>query len=241
MLFIPAIDIIDGRCVRLEQGDYEKEKRYDHDPVDQALLFQDQGAGYIHVIDLDAAKGAGRENRQVIKKIAASVSVPIEVGGGVRKRDDIAALLDLGVERVILGTIIVKDEPFSMDMAEEFGPRLAAGIDARDGYVRVSGWLEGSSLEAVALGCRVKDMGFGLIIYTDISKDGMLEGPDLEGVKNMAQETGLPVIASGGVSCIEDIKTLKELEQYGVTGMISGKAIYEGRISVEEACRVLQG
>ncbi len=173
MLFIPAIDIIDGRCVRLEQGDYEKEKRYDQDPVDQALVFQDQGAGYIHVIDLDAAKGAGRENRQVIKKIAASVSVPIEVGGGVRKRDDIASLLDLGVDRVILGTIIVKDESFSRGMADEFGPRLAAGIDARDGLVRVSGWMEGSSLEAVALGRKVKDMGFGLIIYTDISKDGI--------------------------------------------------------------------
>jgi len=241
MLFIPAIDIIGGGCVRLEQGDYGKEKRYDQDPVDQALLFQDQGAGYIHVIDLDAAKGSGGGNRQVIKKIAAAVNVPIEVGGGVRKRDDIAALFDVGVDRVILGTIIVKDEPFSIDMANEFGPRLAAGIDALDGLVRVSGWMEGSSLEAVAFGRRVKEMGFGLIIYTDISKDGMLAGPDLEGVKNMAQETGLPVIASGGVSSIEDVKTLKELEQYGVTGVISGKAIYEHRISVEEACRILQG
>jgi phosphoribosylformimino-5-aminoimidazole carboxamide ribotide isomerase len=238
MLFIPAIDILDGRCVRLEQGDFGKEKRYSRDPADLALSFQDRGARYIHVVDLDAAKGGGRENREVIRRIVTSVSVPVEVGGGVRSRDTAAALLDIGVDRVILGTIIVRDEMLSAKMAGEFGSGIAAGIDARDGSVKISGWTEGGGVGALELGLKVKEMGFGLIIYTDISRDGMLKGPDKEGVKNMALRTGLPVIASGGISSIDDVKAVRELEPHGVVGMISGKAIYEGRISVEVACRI---
>ena len=241
MIFIPAIDLIEGKCVRLEQGNYLKKAQYSQGPVDAALSFQGQGARCIHIVDLDAAKGEGHENRGVIGKIVKSVDIPVQVGGGVRDRESITALLNLGIERVILGTIIVKNESYTRELVEEFGSRLAAGIDARDGIVRTSGWTEKSDLTALALGQIVKNTGFSLIIYTDIAKDGMLEGPDIEGIKKMAFRTGIPVIASGGISGIEDIKAVKDLEEFGVSGVIAGKAIYEGRISIREAGRILQG
>lgn len=240
MIFIPAIDLIEGKCVRLEKGSFLKKVQYPENPVDTALSFQDQGARLIHVIDLDAAKDREQNNRDLIGKIAGSVSIPVQVGGGVRHKKNITALLDLGIERVILGTVIVKNPSYTEELIEEFGSRLVAGIDAKNGIVRISGWTEKSSLSAFELGRTVKNMGFSHIIYTDISRDGMLEGPDIIGVKKMALQTGLEVIASGGISSIEDIIAVKHLEESGVVGVISGKAIYEGRISVKEACRVLQ-
>lgn len=239
MIFIPAIDIIEGKCVRLEKGNYQKKIQYAESPVDTARSFQDQGARLIHIIDLDAAKGQAQKNRDLIGKIAGSVDIPVQVGGGVRHRNNITALFDLGIERVILGTIIVKNPSYTEELVGEFGSRLAAGIDAENGIVRISGWTEESVLSSFELGQTVKKMGFSIIIYTDISKDGMLEGPDITGTKKMALQTGLEVIASGGISSIEDIKAVKHLEESGVVGIISGKAIYEGRISVKEACEVL--
>jgi len=241
VLFIPAIDLIEGHCVRLSQGDYGKKTSYDLDPVETAARFQAEGARYLHVVDLDAAREPDRHNRSTIRRIVEGVSVPVEVGGGVRDEYGVEALLDLGVARVILGTLIVKDEDLASRLVSRFGSRLVAGVDARDGVVRVSGWTEGSSLSATALGRRVRDMGFELVIYTDISRDGMLEGPNIEGIRSMAEETGLPILAAGGISTLLDLERIKGLEPYGVKGVIAGKALYEGRICAEDAFRLLQG
>ncbi len=240
MIFIPAIDLIDGKCVRLSQGDYAKKKLYSDDPADVALSFQDEGAGYIHIVDLDAAKNAGRTNIETIRKIIQSVSISVEVGGGVRNREQAAKLFDIGVSRIILGTVIVKNSDVAAGIVEEFGEAVAAGIDARDGYVRISGWTEGSGIKAVRLGKKVGSMGFSLVVYTDIARDGMLEGPNIEGIRTMAVETGLPVIAAGGISNLDDVRSVKALEKTGVVGVISGKAVYEGTLSVAEACRFLE-
>lgn len=241
MIFIPAIDLIDGRCVRLTQGKYSMVKEYSGNPVDVARLFADQGARFIHIVDLDAAKGEGKHNRKIISRIVKAIEARVEVGGGVRDRDGVKKLLDMGVERVILGTIIVKNSEVARELVAEFGVRVVAGIDARDGIVHVSGWTEGSNLKAVELGLRVRDMGFQLIVYTDIARDGMLIGPNIEAIKEMATRTSLPVIASGGVSGVEDIKALKTLESSGVIGVIAGKALYEGRLTVKEAYEILNG
>jgi len=240
VIFIPAIDLIDGKCVRLLQGDYSKKTQYTGDPVDIAVSFQDQGTKYIHIVDLDAAKDGSFGNRKVIKKIISAVSIPVEVGGGVRNRERINILLDSGADRIILGTIIIKEQSFVQELVDEFGDRLAAGIDAKNGIVRISGWTEKGNIKSIDLGKRVKQMGFSLIIYTDIVADGMMKGPNIIEVKKMAQKTELPVIASGGISSIEDVKKIKQLEKYGVSGVISGKAIYEGVISVKEAREALQ-
>jgi len=239
MIFLPAIDLIDGKCVRLSQGDYKKKTLYSNDPAGIARSFQDHGAGYIHIVDLDAAKNTGRNNIDTIGKIIQSISIPVEVGGGIRSRDRAAMLFDIGVSRVILGTVIVKNSGAASEIVEEFGVKVAAGIDARDGYVRISGWAEGSGIKAVHLGKKVRDMGFSLVVYTDIARDGMLEGPNIEGIRTMATETGLPVIAAGGISNLHDIRAVKALEKDGVVGVISGKALYEGTLSVAEACRLL--
>jgi phosphoribosylformimino-5-aminoimidazole carboxamide ribotide isomerase len=241
VLFIPAIDIIGGRCVRLRQGDYGKPTEYSEDPVDTAIRFREHGAEFLHVVDLDAARDGGRGNIRTIKRIISSAGVPVQVGGGVRGKSRASELLLAGASRVILGTVIAKDPSLVEEMLREFGERLVAGIDARGGTVRISGWREGTGVEAVELGRRVREMGFSLIVYTDIEADGMLEGPNLAETEKMAQETGLPVIAAGGITNIEDVRALLKLENRGVVGMISGRAIYEGTLSVGEACRVARG
>jgi phosphoribosylformimino-5-aminoimidazole carboxamide ribotide isomerase len=240
MIFIPAIDLIDGRCVRLLQGDYSKKTEYSNDPVGVARSFEDQGAEYIHIVDLDAAKGIIGSNRSVIGKVVKSLTIPVQVGGGVRDRKGVLSMLDLGAERVVLGTIIVRAEIMSGELVHEFREKVVAGIDAQNGIVHISGWQENANVEAVTLGKKVRDMGFSLIVYTDIKRDGMMEGPNLHEVKRMAVETGVPLIASGGISSLGDIEKLKRLETYGVKGVIAGKAIYEGRISVAEAANVLR-
>ncbi|UCB46327.1 MAG: 1-(5-phosphoribosyl)-5-[(5-phosphoribosylamino)methylideneamino]imidazole-4-carboxamide isomerase [Spirochaetota bacterium] len=240
MLFIPAIDLIDGRCVRLLQGDYAKKTEYSHDPVGVAKSFEDQGTKYLHIVDLDAAKGGDRNNRSVIQKVVSALKIPVQVGGGVRDRKKIVSLLDIGVERVILGTIIVRAEALARELVAEFKGKIVAGIDAQNGIVRISGWTEGTGLKAMTLGKQVRDMGFSLIIYTDIMRDGMMEGPNLQEVKRMSVETGIPLIASGGISSLDDLKKLKPLEAYGIQGVIAGKAIYEKNLSVREAVRVLE-
>jgi phosphoribosylformimino-5-aminoimidazole carboxamide ribotide isomerase len=247
VLFIPAIDLIGGKCVRLLQGDFSREVRYPRDPVETAVAFREEGARQIHVVDLDAARGAeSREfavNFEAIEKIVRQAGIPVEVGGGVRGgpggRERVRALLDAGVRWVILGTVLVKDPASTETLLGEFGDSLLAGIDARDGLVRVAGWTESGGVPALEIGRSAKRMGFSRIIYTDIARDGTLEGPNLDEIRTMAAETGLPVTASGGVSGMEDLVRLKTLEHLGVTGVIAGKAIYEGRLSVRDACRLL--
>lgn len=241
MIFIPAIDLIEGRCVRLLQGDYSKKIQYSRDPVEVAQFFQDEGVEFIHVVDLEAAKDGSKRNLKVIEKIVQAVKIPVEVGGGIREKKRASILMEMGVSRVILGTLIVKDELLACELVEEYGNRLAAGIDARKGIVKLSGWQVDSDIKAIELAKKVKDMGFHLIIYTDILRDGTMEGPNLKEIEEMARVSGIPIIASGGVSGIGDLLALKPLEKMGVLGVISGRAIYEGRLSVREACRVLKG
>ena len=240
MVFIPAIDLIDGKCVRLSQGDYKQKIQYDDDPVKRAASFVAQGATYLHIVDLDAAKDPGVNNRDTIRSIIDAVDIPLEVGGGVRSRRDVEELLRMGVHRCILGTVILKAEDVTRSLVSEYGKRVVAGIDARDGLVRVSGWTEGSSVTALDLGERARDMGFSHIIYTDISRDGMLQGPNVEAIRAMVRQTGLPLIAAGGISSMDDLHAIKSMGDSRIEGVIAGKAIYEGRISVAEACRFLQ-
>jgi phosphoribosylformimino-5-aminoimidazole carboxamide ribotide isomerase len=240
MEFIPAIDLIEGRCVRLKQGDYRRKTEYGGDPVDTARYFEAEGAGCVHIIDLDAAKGEGKHNRDVMARITKAVDIPIEVGGGVKKRSDVLDLFEIGVSRIILGTVVVKAPSIVKELVCEFGSALAAGIDAKEGSVRISGWTEAAGVDAVDLGIRAKAMGFCCIVYTDITRDGMMQGPNVDGIRIMARMTGLPIIAAGGVSRIEDVIALKALKEDGVEGVISGRAIYEGTLSVRDACRMLR-
>lgn len=240
MLFIPAIDLMDGKCVRLSQGDYGRKKEYGYDPVERAHYFRDQGATYLHVVDLDAALEPKINNRETICRIVEQVGIPVEVGGGVRSREDVRELLDMGVDRCILGTVIVKKSELVEALVEEYGKRVVAGIDARDGMVRISGWTEGGGINALELGKRVRDIGFSLIVYTDISRDGMLRGPNVKSIEAMIEQTGLTLVAAGGISSIEDLQKIKALGNNRIRGVIAGKAIYEGRISVREACSLLQ-
>jgi phosphoribosylformimino-5-aminoimidazole carboxamide ribotide isomerase len=226
--------------VRLERGNYGLKTRYDRDPVEAAVQFQGEGARYLHIVDLDAARNPEKNNRRTIKRIIAAIDIPVQVGGGMRDRDGVEELIDLGADRVILGTLIVKNRNLAERLVALFGKRLAAGIDARDGMVRISGWTEGSGLSALDLAETAGIMGFSRIVYTDISKDGMLEGPNIGGIREMADRTGIPIIAAGGISRMEDLEAIQLLEHEGVEGVISGKAVYEGFISVREACTLLQ-
>ena len=240
MIFIPAIDLIDGKCVRLSQGDYNQKKQYDDNPVHVAASFQEQGASYVHIVDLDAAKNPGVNNRDTIRRIVEGIDIPVEVGGGVRTRADVQELLGIGVDRCILGTVILRDNDTTRSLVSEYGVSVVAGIDARDGLVRISGWTEGSDVTALQLGEMVRDMGFSRIIYTDISRDGMLGGPNMDAISTMTARVGLPLIAAGGISTMDDLYSIHALGDDHIEGVISGKAIYEGRISVAEACRFMQ-
>ncbi|RKX99937.1 MAG: 1-(5-phosphoribosyl)-5-[(5-phosphoribosylamino)methylideneamino]imidazole-4-carboxamide isomerase [Spirochaetes bacterium] len=241
MIFIPAIDLINGRCVRLKQGRFSEKIEYPLDPVEVAKSFEDKGAGRIHVVDLDAAKSGGDGNLGVIKKIAASVRIPVEVGGGVRDESRIERLLDAGVEYIILGTIIVKDRDKTVRLINTYGQKLIAGVDASNGRVMISAWEEDGGLDILSVIKSVEMMGFNTVIYTDISRDGMLKGPDIPGIRNILDNARVNLIISGGISSIEDLIKIKQLGLPEIIGVISGKAIYEGRIDVSEACRILSG
>lgn len=238
MIILPAIDIRGGHCVRLTQGDFEREFNYSNYPEDTALEMQNAGAQYLHVVDLDGAKVGHPMNIFTIKKILENIEIPIEVGGGIRSMEEIEMLLDIGVQRVILGTAAVEDPSFVRQAAVEFGERVIASIDAREGVVEIDGWGNSGKLEAEELAARIGDCGITTIIYTDILRDGTLAGANVEKVVQMARKSGLSVIASGGVRSIDDIKALKSFEHEGVVGCVIGKAIYEGIISLSEAVEV---
>ncbi len=240
MIFIPAIDLIDGKCVRLYMGDYSKRKEYSSYPEDVAKSFEDEGAEFLHIVDLDAAKNPEKNNLKTIEKIIKAISIPVEVGGGVRTVERVRELQSIGVRRIIIGTIIVKNPEIAEQMISNFNDLIAVSIDAKDGIAYISGWTESGGIDAVQLGIKARDMGVKLLIYTDISRDGTLVGPNIEGIRRMAGETGLPVIAAGGISSIEDLKRVKSIEKDGIIGVISGKAIYEGKFSVREAIGVLR-
>ena len=232
MRMYPAIDLKDGECVRLFKGDYDKKTVYSTDAVATALAWQESGADFLHVVDLDGARSGDGKNREIIRKICSAVSMKVQTGGGIRTMEDIDALLDAGVERVILGTAAVKNFALVEEAVKKYGSRIAVGVDAKDGFVATDGWEKVSELSAVDFAKKVEKAGVRTIIYTDIATDGAMCGPNVEAMEEMVRETGLNVIASGGVSCIDDIKALLKT---GVEGAITGRAIYDGALDLKEA------
>lgn len=235
MLVIPAIDIKDGNCVRLKQGDFSKKTIYQEDPIKVALSFQRAGAKRLHIVDLDGAQSGISKNREILKKIVLEVDLPVQIGGGLRTLDQIEHWINLGVDRVVVGTLAVVQPEIIRKSLEEFGPqKIILAIDARKGKVAIEGWQRESEVEAVDLALKFKLLGLERILYTDISRDGMFSGPNVASIREAAERTGLKVIASGGVSSIQDVERLQELEPYGVDSVVIGRAFYERRILPEE-------
>ncbi|SFE93617.1 1-(5-phosphoribosyl)-5-[(5-phosphoribosylamino)methylideneamino]imidazole-4-carboxamide isomerase [Alteribacillus iranensis] len=233
----PAIDIRGGKCVRLLQGDYNKETVYGDSPFDMAAKFEEAGVSWIHMVDLDGAKEKKRINDRVIVETAKQLSVNIQVGGGIRSEEDIAYYIENGIQRVILGSVAVQHPEFAKEMLEKYKEKIAIGLDARDGRVAVNGWLETSDVTAVELGKKMADFGAETFIFTDIAKDGMLEGPNIKAISELAEATGKNVIASGGVSKLDDVKELAKHQNKGVSGVIIGKALYTGKVDLMQAVR----
>ncbi len=241
MIIYPAIDLKDGQCVRLVQGRADAKTVYSDIPAQMASSFEKQGAGYLHVVDLDGAFTGSPQNAAAIEAIAASINIPFQVGGGLRSVDDVHRVLKLGAARAIVGTRAVKSPDFVKELLDRFGPeKIVLGIDAREGMVAVEGWVETSALSAMEFGHSMKSMGIATCVFTDISRDGLLTGPNLESTRQMAEQTGLKIIASGGVSSPQNIKDLKAIEPFGVVGAIIGKALYDGKINLPEALRAAE-
>jgi len=235
MNIIPAIDIIEKKVVRLEQGKFNKEKVYSDNPVMVAKEWKNKGAKLLHVVDLEGARLGKPVNLDVIREIVRDVKIDIELGGGLRTEEDIESALKAGVRFVVVGTSAVEGEGFSKRLTEKFGDKIIFAVDAKDGKVAVKGWKELSEKEIEAYVKELEAIGAKRIIYTDISRDGMMSGPNFEILKSILSQTKLEVTASGGISSIDDIKKLKPLEKDGLTGAIIGKALYEGKIKLEEA------
>ncbi len=232
MRLYPAIDIRNGKCVRLRQGRFDELTVYNDNPVDAALEWKRQGAEYIHVVDLDGAKAGDSSNIGVIRKIAEATGLPIQTGGGVRSIENIRERLDAGAARVIIGTKAVKEPEFVEQALLEFGAdRIVIGLDGRGEAAAIYGWEQESTSTILELACKFAGMGVGTIVYTDISRDGMLSGPNFDYTKKLITETGIDIIASGGIASSAD---LNKLERIGAAGAILGKSLYEGRISLEK-------
>lgn len=227
---LPAIDLIDGQCVRLLQGDYSKKTVFADDPVAKAREFSDKGAKAVHLVDLDGAKRGYPVNQEIVKTVKRRTGLFAEIGGGIRTMADLEAYLEAGIDRVILGTAAVRDKRFVIEAAKKYGGKIAVGIDAKDGKVAIAGWEEKSDWNAFSFAVHIADLGIATIIYTDISRDGMLAGPNLEAMAKMASSVEAAVIASGGVTKDSDVAALKET---GVSGVIIGKAIYTGDVKLE--------
>lgn len=231
MRIYPAIDIRGGNCVRLLQGDYAQETVYASSPAEVAQKWEAAGADFIHVVDLDGARSGGNENRSAVAEICRSVNVPVQQGGGIRTLEDVEAVLALGVSRVIIGTAAIDDPDMVREAVRRHGSAIAVGIDAKNGYVATDGWTKVSEKTAVELALEMKAMGVETIIFTDIATDGTLAGPNVRAMAEMAEKTGLNVIASGGVGREDDLEALSHA---GVEGAIVGKALYTGKIDLAE-------
>lgn len=236
---IPAIDLLNGKCVRLYQGDYAQSQVFNDDPVAVAQQWAREGASRLHVVDLDGAKVGHPVNQTAIAAIVQALDIPVQVGGGLRDRQSVADLLSRGVQRVILGTVAVEQPALVETLCQEFPGQIVVGIDARNGRVATRGWLEDSEVEAIALAQQMADRGAAAIIYTDIHRDGTLQGPNLDALRELAQAVTVPVIASGGVSSVRDLMNLLALEPLGVNGVIVGRALYTGEVSLQDAVRAV--
>ncbi|WP_374723280.1 1-(5-phosphoribosyl)-5-[(5-phosphoribosylamino)methylideneamino]imidazole-4-carboxamide isomerase [Calidifontibacillus erzurumensis] len=231
----PAIDMRGGKCVRLLQGDYNKETVYADSPFEVAKSFADEGATWIHMVDLDGAKAGQRVNHEHVLQVVQNLNVNVQIGGGIRTENDVAFYLNNGVSRVILGSAAISNPEFVKKMLQTYGEKIAIGIDAKDGYVATEGWLNTSNVEATELGKTLAEAGAEVFIFTDIATDGMLSGPNIKAVVEMAEATGKQVIASGGVSKLDDLVQLKKYSASGVAGAIVGKALYTKQFTVREA------
>ncbi len=232
MQIYPATDILGGKVVRLTKGDYNQVKIYADSPAEMASKFMKDGATNLHVVDLDGAKDGAPVNFEAIKEAAQIKDLFIEVGGGIRNMQRVEDYLSLGVKRVILGTAAIRNYPFVEEAVKKFGDAIAVGVDAKDGFVAVSGWQETTTVKSVEFCKKLRDTGVATVIYTDISKDGMLSGTNLEIYKELSTIDGLQIVASGGITYADEIKTLNEM---GIYGAIVGKAVYEGKLSLKDA------
>jgi len=236
MLIIPAIDLKDGRCVRLRQGRAEEVTIYSDDPVQTARKWVSEGAQLIHIVDLDGAFSGNQKNLESISAIRKAVHVTLQVGGGIRTMEDIRKLLDIGIDRVILGTVAIKNPELLKKAADSYPERIIVGIDAKDGKVAIKGWQELTEIDALEFAKSIEPLPLAAVVYTDIKRDGMLTGPNIETTRAMVEHLRLPVIASGGISSLQDIKALKTIK--GLFGAITGKALYTGAISLKEAIAI---
>jgi len=232
MKIFPAIDLRNGKCVRLYQGEFSSSEVVGEDPLITALSFEAQGAEYLHMVDLDGALSGTIGNGNSINQVINGIKIPIQLGGGIRSLDTIEMLLKKGLNRVILGTAALNNPSLVKESVKKFGDKIAIGIDARDGYVAVEGWKKSSKIEYIDFAKQMEDIGVKTIIFTDISRDGTLTGPNFEATGKINEKVSCNIIASGGMKCIEDIKKLKKMNMYGA---IIGKALYSGNISLAEA------
>jgi phosphoribosylformimino-5-aminoimidazole carboxamide ribotide isomerase len=239
MQIIPAIDLLDGHCVRLHQGDYSQVTRFSDDPVAQARRWQEQGATRLHLVDLDGARSGEPVNDAAVRAITAALTIPVQLGGGVRSAERAEELLACGLDRVILGTVALERPELVGELAARHPGRIVVGIDARNGKVATRGWIEESGTDATALARRFAGSGIAAIISTDIATDGTLAGPNLEALRAMAEASSVPVIASGGVGSLEHLLSLLSLEPLGVDGVILGRALYDGRVNLADALRAV--
>ena len=238
MIIFPAIDIRGGKCVRLLKGDFNQETVFSDSPADMARKWQAQGAEYLHLVDLDGALAGSSQNLNAIEEILQAVDIPTELGGGIRSMEQIDQLLAMGITRVILGSVAVKNPDLVREACTKYGERIVVGIDAKDGIVAVEGWGKSGNIGVIELAQKMKEAGVKTIIYTDISRDGTLSGVNVEATVKLAQESGVKIVASGGVKSLEDIKALKKQESVGIEGVIAGKSIYMGTLDLAAAIKI---
>jgi len=239
MEIIPAIDLLNGKCVRLNQGNYDKVTQFNSDPVKQAQIWEKQGAKRLHLVDLDGAKTGEPINDQTIKEIKKTITIPIQLGGGIRSIDRAKELFSIGIDRIILGTIAIENPELVKDLSKEYPKRVAVGIDAKEGKVATRGWIKESKISSHELTKQLNDLELAAIISTDIATDGTLKGPNVKALKEIAEISLNPVIASGGIGSIADLISLADFENDGIEGIIVGRALYDGSIDLKEAILTL--
>jgi phosphoribosylformimino-5-aminoimidazole carboxamide ribotide isomerase len=237
VIIIPAIDLNDGKCVRLLQGDFARVTVYSDDPVTMARTWQEKGAERLHIVDLDGSRSGSPRNRDVIRRVVGALDIPVQVGGGIRNMETVDAYLRMGVAWVILGTAALKDGEFVKEACAAHGGSIILGIDGKDGEIMVEGWTEGTGRSVIDIAKRYEGLGIHAIVYTDIRRDGMETGVNIDATKKMAESVDIPVIASGGVATLKDIEDLLKVERSGIMGVITGKALYAGALKLEDAIR----
>ena len=235
MILFPAIDLKDGQCVRLEQGDMQRATVFNDDPAAQAAAFAGQGFSHLHIVDLDGAFAGASVNRAAVEAIVKASPAKTQLGGGIRSMQDIEAWLTAGIDRVILGTAALRDPQLVIEACRAFAGRIAVGIDARGGFVAVEGWAEATEIKVETLAAKFEDAGVAALIYTDIDRDGLLKGVNLAATEKLAMQTSIPVIASGGLAGLDDVTALIQLAPKGIIGAISGRALYDGRLDAKAA------